>query len=331
MLRYLLFCLFLTTSAWAQEIPQVVKLTQVNEGTLSHEVSGVGTFTPYSDVTLKAVISGQIEAVSFKDGDRAKDHQLLITLNNREQKAAVMKAESALALSENMLKRKQTLSNKKFISPQDLENAEAKVRSDRADLEQAKAALEKTFIYAPFDGVLSNRQVAKGSYVIEGDELVRIQDLTPIRLTFQVPQKEIPSLKVGDKVLATTDVYPCKTFEGKIEAVEPSVDEDTRSVKIFATFENKDEVLVPGLYGHARITSSQVKETVLLIPEQAIVVRPDSVNVYKKVGDKAVLTPITIGKRTADQAEVLTGLKKGDEIVLEGQSKIHDGSLIKVK
>lgn len=310
---------------------QVVTVTSVKEGVLIQDITGIGTFTPYSDVVLKSSISGRIAEVSFKDGDSAKPNQALFVLNNKEQKAAVMKAEAALQLSQSILKRKQSLTLKKFISPQDLENAEAKVKSDQADLELAKEELEKTQIRAPFDGVLSDRKVGKGSYVIEGDELVRIQDITPIRLTFQIPQKDIPFIKKGDKVKATTDVYPNKTFEGTIEAIEPSVNEKTRSVKVFATFENKDQSLIPGLYGQARIATPVCKEAVLLVPEQTLVVRPEGVNVYKKVGDKAVLTKITLGNRTADQAEVLSGLKKGDEIVLEGQGKIHDGSLIKTK
>ncbi len=331
MLRILFILLILVSPAYAEEKPQVVTLTVVKEGILIQDITGIGTFTPYSDVVLKSEIAGRIADVSFKDGDRAKPDQVLFTLNNKEQKAAVMKAEAALHLSQSMLKRKKTLTLKKFISPQDLENVEAKVKSDQGDLDLAKEELEKTQIRAPFDGVLSDRKVCKGSYVIEGDELVRIQDITPIRLTFQIPQKDIPFIKKGDKVKATTDVYPNKIFEGTIEAIEPSVNEKTRSVKVFATFENKDETLIPGLYAQARIATPVSKEAALLIPEQTLVVRPDSVNVYKKVGDKAVLTKITLGNRTADLAEVLTGLKKGDEIVIEGQGKIHDGSLIKAK
>lgn len=331
MFRALIITLLLLSPAFAEDKPQVVTLTVVKEGALNHEITGVGNFTAYSDVVIKAETAGRIETISFKDGDKAKPDQILFVLHNKEQKAAVMKAEASYEHTQNIVKRKLNLIQKKFISAQDLENAEAKAKSDQADLEKAKEDLEKTVIRAPFDGVLSDRKVSKGAYVIEGDELVRIQDITPIRLTFQVPQKDIPFVKAGDKVKATTDIYPTKTFDGTIEAVEPSVNEDTHSVKVFATFENKDETLIPGLYGQAKLTSSASHKNLLLIPEQALVVRPEGVHVYKKTGDKAVLTKITLGERTADQAEVLSGLKKGDEIVLEGQGKIHDGSLITVK
>jgi RND family efflux transporter MFP subunit len=118
--------------------------------------------------------------------------------------------------------------------------------------------------------------------------------------------------------LPKTDVYPDKVFEGKIEAIEPSVNEKTRSVTVYATFPNTENLLIPGLYAHAELKATANQASSIVIPEQALVVRPGGMNVYKKVGEKAVLTKITLGTRAADQVEVLSGLQKGDEIVLEG-------------
>ena len=330
MLRVIFLLLLSISSVKAEETPQAVIITTVKDSRLTPSITGIGTFTAYNDVVLKAEAIGRIETIYFKEGDRAKPNQKLFTLHNKEQQAKVKKAEASLKLSKNMLNRKEILFKKKFISPQDLEQTEAQVQADEADLALAKEELEKTEVYAPFDGVLSNRKLSKGAYVIEGDELVRIQDLTPIRLTFQVPQKEIPSIKVGDKVNATTDVYPDKTFEGQVEAIEPSVNEETRSVMVYTTFENKEELLIPGLYGRAQLSSSSRKSASSIVPEQALVIRQDGSYVYKKEGDKAVLTKVTLGLRTSDQAEVLSGLKTGDQVVLEGQNKLHDGSLITV-
>ena len=318
------------TSVKADELPQAVVLTTVGEACLNPCISGVGTFTAYNDVILKAETSGRIEIIHFKEGDYAKQNQILFTIHNKEQVAKVKKAEAALKLSQNVLKRRHDLHKKGFTTTQEYEKAETHVKTDEAELALAIEDLAKTEILAPFEGVLSHRKICKGAFVSEGDELVRIQDLNPIRLTFQMPQKEIPNIKVGDKVTAATDVYPTKTFEGKVEAIEPSVNEETRSITVYATFENGKGLLIPGLYGRAQLKTSLNKTNSLFIPEQALVARPNGIYVYKKVGDKAVLTQVTLGIRTADQAEVLVGLKKGDPIVLEGQDKLHDGSLITV-
>lgn len=335
MKRGFILLLLFTISAKADEThqgsqpPQAVVTTIVKSGKLSQHVIGVGTFTAYNDVTLKAETSGRIAGVHFKEGDRAKENQILFTLRNQEQKAQLKKAEAALNLSKNILKRKEGLFAKDFISKQDLENAQAKVKIDAAELALAQEALAKTFIQAPFDGVLSHRTSCKGAYVDVGSELVRIQDLTPLRFTFDIPQREIPLLKVGDKVIATTDVFPQEKFEGVIDGIEPSVREKTRSMTIYATFPNRQEKLIPGLYGQVKISSGK-EDSLLLIPEQALVIRPSGNFVYKNVDKKAVLTPVTLGRRSDDQAEIKSGLCAGDEIVLEGQDKLQDGSPLTV-
>lgn len=330
-MRWLILLPFLfATQVKADEPVQAVVGTTVGECCLNPSVMGIGTFTAYNDVVLKAETSGRIEVIHFQDGDYTKPNQKLFTIYNKEQEARVKKASSSLALSKNVYKRKSELAKRGFVSPQGLEEADNQVKSDEAELALTKEALAKTEIRAPFDGALSDRQVSKGAYVIEGDELVRIQDLTPIRLTFQVPQKEIPNINVGDEVTAVTDVYPDKTFQGKVEAIAPSVNEESRSVIVYAAFSNDEGLLIPGLYGKAQLKTSLNTNPSLVIPEQAIVVRPDGLYVYKKVGEKAVLTKITLGTRTLDQAQVLSGLQKGDVIVLEGQDKIHDGSPIEI-
>ncbi len=325
----LLFCLS-SVEAQMPMLPQAVVLTEVKEGCLKECTVSVGTFTPYNDVTVKAESAGHIDAVHFHEGDSVKENQKLFSLNAKEQVAKVKKAAAALKVSKSSLARKAKLRAQDFISAADLERAEADVETNSAELELAKEELSKTKIVAPFSGVLSMKKVSKGAYVASGDELVRLQDLDPMRLVFQLPQTELGMIKVGDPVTAMTDAYPDQTFEGKIEAIDPSVNEKTRSVMVYATFDNKDKRLIPGLYAQVSPKASphQKGATSLLVPEQALLARPEGPAVYKKVGDKAVLTRVTLGTRTNDQAEVLSGLQMGDEIVLEGQDKIHDGDVI---
>ncbi len=212
MLRALIFSSLFIAPALADELPQAVIITTVTEQCLNPCVTGVGTFTAYNDVTLKAETAGRIEIVHFKEGARAKPGQELFTIYNKEQEAQVKKAEATLKLSQNILKRQQTLMQKGFTTSQEVEKSEAQMKADEALLTLAKAAFAKTKIRAPFEGVLSDRKVCKGAYVKEGDALVRVQDLTPILLTFQAAQTDIPRMTVGDKITAITDIYPDKKF-----------------------------------------------------------------------------------------------------------------------
>ena len=325
-----LFFLFAFFSvARADNSPETVVLLTVAEGSLTQHITAVGTFTPYNDVMLKAEIEGSVKEVHFSDGGKVEPRAPLITLHNKEQKAKLEKAKVAAKISKNTVERKKKLLDKKFASHQVYEDAVLLHQNNEAELTLAEENLRKTEIVAPFDGVLSGREVAKGSYVQPGDNLVRLQDITPIRLVFQLPQKEIPVIKVGSPLTATTDVYPGKFFEGQIEAIDPSVNKETRSVTVYATFPNKEQLLIPGLFGHVQFPLlAKTKASPLRIPESALVLRQDGTYVYQYVKGKAVLTKITLGTRTADQVEVLSGLKKGDVIVLEGQDKIKDGDAI---
>lgn len=328
MLRFFAIFFLFTSCALAEDSPQAVVTIKVSEGSLSPTMHGVGVFKAYADTVLKAETAGRIEHIHFREGETVKAGQKLFTLYNKEQMAKVKKAEAALSLSQHTLHRKQELAKKKFTSKQDLEKAEAEVQINEAELSLAKEALSQTIIIAPFEGTLSERKQSKGSYVAAGDELVRLQDLTPIRLTFHIPEKDLTLIKVDMPVQTMTDAYPDKNFDGKIEAIEPAVNEKSHSVTVHARFENKDELLLPGLYGRISVILPTQKSAMLIIPEKALVFQQDGTYVYKKVDNKAVLTKVTLGMRTADQAEVLSGLKKGDEIVLDGLYKIHDGSVL---
>lgn len=328
MLRTLFFCLLGLSAAHAQMFPQRVVLWTVNPGSLDQESTIVGTFTPYNDVMIRAEVPGCIETVHIKEGETVEEGQKLFSLRNKESQARVKSAKAALHLSKHTADRRRQLKEKDFISPQDLEKAEAEREACEAELMLAQEELEKTCICAPFKGVVSMKKVSKGSYVSPGTELIRIQDINPIRFVFQLPQKEIPFLKIGTPLHATTDIYPNKNFKGTIEAIDQSVNETTRSTTVYATFPNEDKLLLPGLYGQALFALSSPKNAGILIPEQALVVKSDGSYVYKKEGEKAVLRKITIGERRADKAEILRGLNKGDQIVLEGQDKLHDGDVI---
>lgn len=335
MLRILVLVFLMLVSAQlakADDMPQAVVGIVVTEGSLSPVISAVGTFTAYNDVLLKAETAGRIEAVHFKEGDHVQPDKKLFTLHNEEQKLKVQLAQAALDLSKSSLERKKTLVKKGFVSKQLFEEVRYAAKVAEAELSLAKEELSKTVVRAPFDGDLSNKVVSVGAFVNEGDDLVHIQDITPIRLIFHLPENEIKNIKPGDKVVATTDLYTDKKFPGTVETVEPRIDEKSRTAIVHATFPNQQKLLIPGLYGRVTIeTTSQKKTKSVQVPEQALVIRPDGTYVYKIKKDKAILTKVSLGIRTGDEAQVLSGLKGGDQIVLEGQDKLQDGSDVTVE
>src|SRR3990167_6250971 len=259
---------------------------------------------------------------------KVKEGQKLFALRAQEALAIVKKAEAAIKLAKNNLMRQKKLKEKEFARLQDVEKAEAELQTAEADLTLAKEEFNKTQICAPFSGVVSMKKVSKGALVSPHQELIRLQDIDPIRFVFQLSQKDIGRINVGDHVITKTDAYPDKTFAGTIEAIDPSVNEITRSMTVYATFSNPNQLLIPGLYGQLYPATAVSTQKTPVIPEQALVIQESGPHVYKKTKDKAVLTKVTLGLRTGDQAEIISGLQVGDEIVLEGQDKLFNGTTI---
>ena len=225
----------------------------------------------------------------------------------------------------------------------------------RSELAIAEEGLTKTQVSAPFDGVLSSRRISVGAYVKDYDPLVRLQTLSPIRFEFQLPVQKISLIQKGQPVQTNTDAYPGRNFKGKIVVIEPRADEKTHNVKVLAEFPNAKGKLLPGMYGQISIPTTDKHEG-LIIPEEALVVRQKGLYVYKVLPEentcqpqkasnpelkakpepahmtkyKSKLVKITVGTRFNDQVEILSGLSKGDEIVLKGQDKINDNADIEV-
>jgi membrane fusion protein (multidrug efflux system) len=292
----------------------------------------VGGFYSLNAVTIKSEIQGIIERVHFEDGTSVTAGTPLFTLYNIEQKAKVKKAQSTLTLSMNILKRKQILAKREFLSKDELEKAQAQVEADEAELELAKEAYNKTIIRAPFNCVLSSRKISKGAFVSQGDELVNCNEIQSLQFNFQVPENQVNLLDKNQELLVETDANPGENFSGHIKTIEPIIEEKTRSAVVHAHFENKDGKLCPGFSGHAYIKTNEIHEGII-IPEEALITRQDGKYIFKVIeGMRVKLNKVTLGIRSNDKVEILTGLNKDEEIVLKGQEKLKDGSnIISVK
>lgn len=323
---------FATQSVYADEgkAPAVIVATQLQPGQIGESYQFVGTFSPYNAVTLKAKIAGTIAEILFNDGDEVAAGALLIRLKDAEQKAQVKKTEARLNLSKTKLKRVNTLIQKGFSTQAEYDQAKAQVQLDEADYLLAKEELEKTKITAPFEGVLSSRKVSQGAYVKQGDELVDLKDIDPIRLKFEISENQIGKLTKGLAFQISTDAFPEETFLAEIEVVEPTIHESSRTLTAFAKVENKEQKLKPGLFGKALVNVNM--QAAQLLPEAALVYQKGGIFVYKIDSKNTIkLSPITIGRRQNDQVEIISGLNLGESVILEGQEKVKDGDTVEIK
>ncbi len=198
------------------------------------------------------------------------------------------------------------------------------VTNTLSDIDFTKAQIAKTEIHAPFSGSIGLKNISEGNYVSASNVIATIQQLSPVKIDFSVPEKYLAYIKTGDQIkfyMGDLD----KKYEAQIAAIEPMIDPATRSVKIRAYAENKDKSLYPGAFVHIEIVMN-ISEKAILIPTESVVPILKGKKVFvsrDKVVDEAI---IVTGERTEDKVEVLSGLKEGDTVLTTGVLQVRKGS-----
>ena len=326
-MQVLLILLFVPVLAFAQAggppfIP--VNMMKVSASPVSSTVNAVGALIAEDSVVLRPEIDGRIARLLFKEGQPVKKGAVLVVLDSAEQRARVAAAQADMKLAESRYKRSEELVAQNFISKQALDEARANLDILRARLRQEQVALDKTVIRAPFSALVGLRQVSSGAYVNKGDDLVRLDAIGNLKLEVPVPETYLPLVRIGLPITLTIDALPGQSFSGKVHAIDPVVDPVSRNVRVRARIANPKGQLKPGMFARATADLGG-KTSAILLPEQVIVPRPDGSYVFLAVDGKAELRKVTLGKREPGRVEIVTGVKVGDTVILDGQIKLRPG------
>jgi membrane fusion protein (multidrug efflux system) len=315
------------TGAARQALP--VKIGVVETGRLVEELSAVGTLLANESVMIRPERDGRIAAIHFNEGELVRKGAKLVSLDSSEIEAQLAAVEAELSLNRSRLRRAEELHAKNFISAQALDEARENLNQSLARQAEIRSRLDKMVITAPFEGVAGLRQVSPGAYVRAGQDIARLEGIGILKLDFRVPEVFLGRLKRGQEVQVRVDAFPGEVFRGEIYAIEPAVDEQTRTVLLRARVPNPGTRLKPGMFARVSLVLG-VRENTLLIPEQAVVPRGRDNFVFRIVDGKAVLTRIELGLRRTGDVEVTAGLSKGDTIVIDGQLRLQDGAPVNV-
>ncbi|MES9990858.1 MAG: efflux RND transporter periplasmic adaptor subunit [Candidatus Thiodiazotropha sp.] len=319
-------------SAEMQMPPETVTSDQVRSMQWPNKVSSTGSLVAVQGVTVSAELGGKIEAIAFESGDRVEAGELLVRIDVSAEVAQLRSAEAAAKLARINLDRNRDLRANKTVSQADLDSAEANYKQATAQVDNVRATIEKKTIRAPFAGQLGIRQVNLGQIVDQGSPIVTLQTVDPIYVDFSLPQKRYSILKPGTEVRISTDAAPDELFSGKIIAVNPEIDQMTRSVRVRATMANKGELLRPGMFANVEVLLPD-KQKVLAIPATAVLYAPYGDTVFvideaedEKSGDKQLILRqqvIRLGGTKGDFVAVETGLKEGESVVTSGVFKLR--------
>lgn len=305
--------------------PTLVKSEQATQVLFKDEISALGTAQANESVTLTAQSTDRVKSIQFEDGDVVAKSQLLLTLEHAEEKALVQELKVNLAEQKRQLRRLQDLKKQSATAESAIDTQSSLMEATQAKLEVAKIKLSEKFIYAPFAGQLGLRQISPGQLVTNDTEITSLDDLSKIKVEFQLPEKYLNRIAIGQRVSASNVAYE-DDFMGKVIAISSRLDRVSRAFTVRAIFENDQAQLRPGMLLQLKVETQAAQA--LVIPESAIIPINQKQYVYKIVDGKVQRIEVTIGRRKPGLVEVLSGLTQGDEIVTQGVIKVRPGSAV---
>ncbi len=324
---------FLEAMANMPRPPVSVSVAKAKVMTWPQTLSAVASLKSIQGASLSPQSTGTVTGLFFDSGDVVRKGQLLLQLNDNVARAQLASAQARLINTQQTRDRQQDLIKRHAVSQASLDKAVADFREAKAAVQQAQAVLTDLQLRAPFDGHLGIREVALGQYVAPGTIVTSIEQWNPLRLIFSLPQREITRIKIGNPVHLQVKGLSKKGFNGKVSAIDASVDARTRDIRIEARIDNPDELLRSGMYGVAEIILKQ-GEQVLTVPQTAITFKSYGAYLYvveqQQGADVALARSIQTGRQHQGYVAITQGLKPGERVVIAGQVKLHNGAKVQI-
>lgn len=318
--------------------PPTVSTVVAEAQTWNSTRSAFGTLESRAGILVRAEAEGRVLRVAFASGDKVAAGDLLVELDAAIEEAQLKGLEAAATLAKLQLDRARDLRAAYTNSEADLDLAEAQYAEALAAVEHLQALIAKKRVVAPFSGRLGIVQVDEGQFLDKGTGIVQLEAVDPIYVDFALPEREVGQVMAGMVVRVSVDAFPGRVFPGRIEAVNPRVDETTRNVRIRATLPNHDELLRAGMSARVAVDLPDAHD-VIVLPSSSIVYNTYGNAVYvlnesEVNGDGTELIArqqfVEVGMTRGSQVSILDGLKVGDQVVTSGQIKLRNGIPVRV-
>ena len=316
--------------------PPAVEAAKVEIMKLTDDTQAVGSLRSRQGVVVRPEVSGRITQLNFKDGDRVRKGQLLVQLDDQLQLAQVQQSQAELSIARANHQRNQELVAQNFISKRSVDESAANLEVAQAKLALSKATAARLKVMAPFDGMVGIRTANVGDYLKDGADVVNIEDIDAVFVDFRLPERFQNKVKKGQTAGVSLDALPGSKFVAFVQAVDPLIDTNGRSVGVRACIDNRQMRLRPGMF--ARVTAVfGERDQAKVVPEEAIVPQGQRVVVYKVVDGKnkdekiAQRVEVKVGIRRPGRVEILEGVEEGDMIITAGQQRLQrDGMVVRV-
>lgn len=318
------------TNATTATPPVQVVAVEARQQAVSETLSLPATIAANETVEIKPETDGIIQKINFSEGERVKQGQILVELDDSKLSAAVAEAEANLKLTQANFDRAKQLVRDKLISQQDYDQIAAAFSVNVAGLELKRRQLQDARVSAPFSGIVGARQVSPGQVISRSTTLTWLVDLDTVKVEVKVPEKYLRQLRVGQPMEFTVAAFPGETFRGEVYFISPQIDESTRTALVKARIANAESKLRGGMFASLELTL-QLRASAIVIPEPALMSSGDNFFVFVVDGSSsAQMHSVQVGYRLAGQAEITKGLEAGQRVVVEGLQKLRPGAVVKL-
>jgi len=308
----------------------------IKQEELFDNVEALGTAYANESIDITANTTETIAEISFEDGQEIKRGDIIALLDQKQEEAQLKASEIRLSEHIREFSRLENLLKKKAASTREYEERKTLLEVTRQETREIVARMEERTLRAPFDGVLGLRRLSVGALVRPGDIITTLDDISKIKLDFNVPDIYLSSLKRGMEIQARSVSFGDEIFKAVISTIDTRIDPVTRSVLVRAIIDNDDKRIIPGVL--MQVTLLKDKRLALVAAEEAVFQKQDRhyVMLVEKSADaekpsKVSEREVKIGVRSFGVVEITDGLNIGDVIVTRGIHMIRAGQEVSIK
>lgn len=310
--------------------PTIVVADTVDMSVTRNRMRAIGTGEAERSVSVYPDVTGIIETVPFKSGDRVAVGDTLADLENDAEELAVDRARIAVAAAEEKLARVERLEASRSITAVEVTSAGRELENARLDLRAAEIALAKRRIVAPIAGRVGIVSVDTGDLVNNTTLITTIDDRSRLKVNFYTPETFVQELAIGQPIEAVSTARPEKTYQGVISAIDSRLDEASRTLRTEATIDNPEDELRPGM--SFAMTLSLEGERLLSVDPLSVQWERNGPVVWKIEGDVATKRAVRIVERNIDRVLVTSEtLKEGDTVAVEGVQALREGAKVQIQ
>jgi RND family efflux transporter MFP subunit len=306
-----------------------VNVSPVSKMSINYSLQLTGYMEAYSEIDIAAKAQGTITSLNTALGQEKSKGSIIATIDDKLKKLAVQTASLSVAKLKKDLERYNNLYKGGTVTELQLNEAQNLYDNAEIQLEQVEKQLSDATIKSPISGVIIKKHVEEGEYINIGSPIATIVDISKLKIKLNVSEVNVYQLKLNEKAIITIDVYPGVTFEGNISFISSQGDDSHNYPVEIVISNNSKYPLKSGTFANVMIKLPVAAEA-LYIPRESLLGSITEASVYVAVNNKAILKKIVVGNGNDKYLKVISGLKEGEEVIVNGQINLSENKAIKI-